>query len=542
MLSMMYDNIVIRFTIVPDHVRLALSSMQHGTRNPSSYLFDNYSSIGETMSPSQSPRRSSRLLGRLGVLRLLAMIVAACALVSLTGAAPAAAATFHVATKAHGFMLKGGPGHPQPVFSGTWKQDNRTGPCGAFGKSTPDSSGFILITGTHRDSTDIKSKMLDYMTNKLSNTTSNELAGILNLASWHVQNEAAFQQYYPWAVKTGVISAARVRAVTLLIGEAQQAASGYKLSVKADDSGVGHIGEGSLAFFTRRGAPAIGSDVIVQVTNGVIISVNGHPGNRGVTTKLGVHFQYKATRLGKDFPVSFKAVAYTPSTRQILKSNAQPGHQFIFTGGFRDVYVATYSYVIVPGDVTTATACDSDCNGMSTVSFSKCIEKGSNAAKYEKFVGTTLVATLNVASGTCADTTARLADASIITGTLCNTGTTVGGPCVSNVVKLPGSFEVVCPIIKITICYCSSSNPSIKFLVPATIAGGITNTRSGTGYVTVGTNATQSFALVNGVEKTIDLGALAPGTVVTFGFIAHHDADPASPEVFRKEWRSIPNA
>lgn len=498
------------------------------------------------MPASKPSRRFSRLLGRLGVLRLMASIVALGVFMALTGAAPASAATFQVATKSYGYTLKGGPGHPQPVHFGLWKQGNRTGPCGAFAKSTPDSSGLVLLNGVHPGTSALVSAELDFLVNKYSSTTSNVVAGDLAGAVWKVQGSPTFKTYYAWAVKTGVLSAARVRAIELMIGEAQQAASGYNLSVKADNVGVGHIGDGSLVLFTRRGTPAIGADVVVQATNAVILSVNGRPGNRGVTSKLGAHFTFKPLRMGKDYPVSFKAVAYTPSTRQVLKSNAQAGHQFIFTGNYRDNLVATYSYVITPGDTDTATTCDSDCNGMSTVTFSTCNAKGGDAVQYTKYVDSAVVATLNVAAGTCASTTARLADASIVTGTVCYTGTTVGGPCVSNVVKLPGSYEVVCPAwakkVLTVVCDCTISDGTLAMTVPATLGGGTPNSRRYVGYVTIGSNAVQTFPMVIGVTKTVELGNLPVGTVVTHGFIVYHDADPASAEIFRHEWRSIPNA
>jgi len=429
------------------------------------------------------------------------------------GATAASATTYSTATNAVGRTFKGGPGHAGPVWAGTWLNGGKKSFCNDFGLATPNSAGTTILTSAVLipRMTAEQSKQAKFIANKDAATTSPELAANSAFAIWRIQADPAFNTYYAAARASGVITLARHNAINAILLDAQQHGP-YQMTLVTTKVQVGQKGSGTVKVLGSNGKPAVGRTVTLTATNAKILTVNG------------VVFTYQRTNVGT---VSFKALLTSPSSATAGISISAAGHQHTLSGGYTESAVAYFSYALTPGQPTTTSVCNTDCNGISTVTFSFSNPSGAQAVKWTEKVGTAVVATLNVAAGTTGSKVVQLADGNVITTSYCYTGTVLGGSCTTATFNVAGTYEVVCPawaVATFTVsCNCTAKTSSATITAPAG------SPRYYRGFVSINGVVTQTQDLVNGQVTIIKSGTLSAGSTVIVSFTAFRDAARTAP-------------
>lgn len=453
--------------------------------------------------------------------RLLVGFLSMLMLSVTVGATAASATTYYAGTHAVGLTFKGGPGHWSSVWAGTHNNGKR-GFCIDFGLATPNRAGttvlsnLIVVPGMSLE----ESKQAKFIANKFSATTSTQLAANASFAIWQLQHDAAFNTWYSWARSTGIVTLARHTAITAIRLDAQQHGP-YKMTVSSTKVQVGQKASGPVKVLGSNGKPAVGRTVTLTATSAKILTVNGVVGSKGTTRSTGVVFTNQRTNVGK---VSFKSLLTSPSSATAGISISSAGHQRTLSGGYTESAVAYFSYDLTAGKPTVTSVCDTDCDGQSTVTFKYSNVSGAQAIKWTEKVGTTVVATLNVAAGTTGSKAVRLTDGNVITTSYCYTGTVLGGSCTTATVNVAGSFEVVCPAwaqgeIKLP-CSCDRTKPS-----SVTLTAPAGSPRFYRGFVSINNGAvTYQADLVNGQVVTIPIGTLGVGANVVVSFTVYRDA------------------
>lgn len=457
--------------------------------------------------------------------RILIGLLSVLVLIATVGATAASAVTYSTATHAVGLTFKGGPGHAGPVWAGTWLNGGKKGFCNDFGLATPNSAGTTILTSSvlvPRMTTE-QSKQAMIIVNKYVATTSSDTAANAGLAIWRLQADAAFNTWYAASRSAGVITLARHNAINAILLDAQQHGP-YKMSGISTKVQVGQKGSGTIKVLGSNGKPAVGRTVTLTATSAKILTVNGVAGYKGTTRSTGVVFTYQRTNVGK---VSFKALLTSPSSATAGISISAAGHQHTLSGGYTESAVAYFSYDLAAGQPTITSVCSSDCNGISTVTFSFSNPSGAQAVKWTEKVGTAVVATLNVAGGTTGSKAVKLADGNVITTQYCYTGAVLGGICTTATVSVAGSYEVVCPAWAIAtytvVCNCTTLSSFATITAPAG------SPRFYRGWVSVNGVVTVTQDLVNGQLATLKSGAHVSGSKVIVGFTVFRDAARSIP-------------
>ncbi len=460
--------------------------------------------------------------------RKLFIVLLSALLLSLsigTTTVTATAATYLTATRAVGLSFKGGPGHWATVSATTWNNGKR-GFCIDFGKAMPNRAGTTvlsasaLVPGMNAE----ESKQAKFIANKYAATTSPETAANASLAIWVRQHDAAFNTWYSWARSHGVITAARYNAVNAMLADATQHAP-YKMSESTSQVLPGQIGSGAVKVLGSNGKPAVGRTVTLTATGAKILTVNGVAGSKGTTRSTGVVFTNQRTNTGA---ATFKAVLTSPSSATAGISISSAGHQRTLSGGYTESAVAYYSYNKLAGRPSITSVCDTDCNGLSTVTFKFANPSGTQAIKWTEKVGTVVVATLSAKPGTTGSAVARLTDGKIITSSsYCYTGTVLGGACTTATVVVATPFEIVCPawaVASFTVsCNCTAKTSSATITAPAG------SPRFYRGSVSINGVVTQTQDLVNGQVTIIKSGTISAGSTVIVRFTAFRDAARTAP-------------
>ena len=444
----------------------------------------------------------------------------------------ASAVTYVTATHAVGLTFAGGPGHTRSVWAGTWNNGVR-GFCLDFGKSTANRSGRSVIAGNIPGMTAEESKQAKFIANKYSLTESREAAANAGLAVWRYQHDSAFNTWYKSARARGVITTARHNAVDAIILDARQHFD-YKITVDTITKvHVGQKGHGTVKVLGSNGRPAVGRSVLVGVSNGKILTVNGVAGTRGTTQATGVVFTYQRTTTST---VYFKATITAPSSAKAGLSISSSGHQRTLSGGFVETDWDYHSYYLRVNAPMMATTCDTDCEG-ATITF-RFPNPGAQAIKWTERIGARDVLTQSVKANTTITKSIRLKDGEkITTSEYCYT---VRGVCTAAPVVLKTPYEIVCPAwaqaeLKLP-CNCTPNAPtSVTLTSPAS------SPRFYRGFVSVN-GAVTPVNLVNGKPSTITIGRLGAGTKVVLSFRVYRDPPRTTPLLVMSRFEPVMRA
>ena len=454
---------------------------------------------------------------KLTVLFMSAVLFGGAALFSVGAAS---AVTYHRASHKVGLTFKGGPGHAGPVWAGTWNNGER-GFCLDFGKATPNRKGIKEISGKVPGMTAEESKQSKFIANKYADTGSREAAANAGIAIWRLQHDSAFNTWYRASRASGVISTPRHNKVDAIILDARQHGP-YKMTITNTQVLVGQKGSGTVKARGSNGKPAVGRPVTVTATSARILTVNGVSGNRGTSRSTGVVFTYQRNAPGK---ISFRATLTSPSSAKAGVSRSSAGHQRTLSGGYRESSFQYNAYDTKAGQPDIDSACDTTCNGKSTVTFRFANPSGAQAIKWIEKVGTQVVATLSAQPGGPPGTAqAHLIDGTVLTSSsYCYTGSVLGGPCTSGTVVIPINREIVCPAwaqgeLKRP-CKCTPNLPgSVTLTSPAS------SPRFYRGFVSINKGTPTPTNLVNGKPAIFSTGKLAAGTNVVISFTVYRDA------------------
>jgi hypothetical protein len=437
------------------------------------------------------------------------------------GSNTATAVTYRTANHAVGLNFKGGPGHWGTVWAGTYN-NGRRGFCIDFGKRMPNQRGQALLTGNVPGMSAEESKQAKFIANKYDLNGSREASANAGLAIWKLQHDSGFNTWYAWARSRNVVTNTRARAVDAIISDARQHAA-YKMSVSTNQVYLGQTGSGTVKVLGSNGKPAVGRSIALTATGAKILTVNGVAGSKGTTRSTGAVFTYQRTTADK---TSFKVALTSDSSATAQISLSSWGHQRTLSGGYAEGAAATYVYFLAVVGPSMSSACDTDCNGMSKVTFQYTNPKGAQAIKWTEKAGTRVVATLSARGGTTSiPVVVSLGDGTVITSSsYCYTGSVLGGPCTTATVAVRTNFEVVCPAwaqgeLQLP-CRCTPNQPAT-----VTLSSPAGSPRFYRGFVSINKGgATHQVDLVNGKPATINTGKLGVGTNVVISFTAYRDA------------------
>lgn len=431
---------------------------------------------------------------------------------SPVAAKPAAKA--EKATKAVGITYEGGPGHPGPVWAGTWDNGAR-GFCIDFELHTPSSTGTTKLTGSIPGMSAEQSSRIKAITNAYSTTTSAKKAARAQLAIWSIAADRAFAKWY----KASEVTKSARKAVKAVIADADRGP--FTIGVSSSKVHVGQDGTGKVKLVGGGNPGGVTLPVVLTATRAKIRTVDGVKGAKGTLGAGGLAFTYERTGPGK---IEFKTALSMPSPKTAGLSVTQNDHQRTLSGGYVETAIANYAYQLTPGKPTITSKCNSDCQGVASLSFAVCNPAGADAVTWTQKAGADVVATLSAAGGKCVKKTAKVGDGKKIVAAYCYTGS-VGGPCTTGTVKSAGSYEVVCPVwVKATYvmsCACDGvDGASVTFHAPGESA------RFYRGFVTLtkkGKDTVKQVDLENGAATKVDLGTLH-GVEVAATFLAYRDA------------------
>jgi hypothetical protein len=223
---------------------------------------------------------------------------------------------------------------------------------------------------------------------------------------------------------------------------------------------------------------------------------------------------------------SFRVALTSDSSATAQISLSSSGHQRTLSGGYAEGAAATSGYLLQVNKPVIVSACNTDCDGMSKVTFQFKNPNGAQAIKWTEKVGTRVVATLSAKGGTTsAPMVVSLGDGTVITSSsYCYTGSVLGGPCKTATVDVPTQFEVVCPAwaqgeLQLP-CKCTPNQPA-----SVTLSSPAGSPRFYRGFVSINKGvANYKVDLVNGKPATINTGKLGVGTNVVISFTAYRDA------------------
>ena len=451
------------------------------------------------------------------VLRLLAILMGSMLLTGTVAVSSAKAVGYTTATHAVGIRFQGGPGHYGTVWAGTWNNGVR-GFCIDFGLAIPDHASNPVIAGTIPGLTIVKSNRAKFIANKWWSSNSSTAAATASLAMWRMIGSTNVNTWYSWATSHGVISSAQNAAVNVVLNDA--ASYSARMTVTAKPVLVGQQTTGAVKALNTAGHAIVGRSVRLTATNAQILTVNGIRGTSGLTRSTGMALTYKRTGSST---VSFRALMTAPSALRATISTSMSGHQRTLGGGYTTSTTAYFSYSMAPRTPTITSVCGTNCDGMSTVTFSYCNPSGAQMVKWTEKVGTSVVGTFGVPTAGCAHTSAQVSDGNVIASSYCYT-TVLNGPCTTSSVTMPTKFEVVCPAWAqgdLTIpCTCAQTSPAYAtFLSPQT------SPRYYRGIININDGAvTYEVDLVNGTSNKVTTGNLGSGTHVVVSFVAYRDA------------------
>lgn len=473
-----------------------------------------------------TPSTFRRLLAAgVGALVLTSGAVVATASSAPAGSTPAAVAPARpaepeAAKQAVGISYPGGPGHPGPVWAGTWDNGER-GFCIDFTKHSPNNSGTTTITGAIPGMTARQSARIKQIANAYAKTTSPKQAAQAQLAVWVVE---AAPEFTRWYAASGVTKADR-KGVAEIVRETL--AGPVRIAVRAAKVQVGQRGAGTVAALDAPAAAA-GLPVEVRATGATIRSVNGAPGAKGRMTAKGLTFTYERTAPGK---VDLRAILSAPSRLRGGLSVTEGNHQRTLSGGQFETAEATFGYLLTAGQPTITTACSTDCDGVADLVVKACNPAGADTIRWTQRAGDKVLTALAVPAGKCGTAKGKAADGMLVASEYCYAAA-AAGDCTTSATTLSKRYEVVCPpwvqaTYELT-CNCpGAGGGTVTFTAP------VQSTRFYRGLVTVtpsGGKARQLRAdLLNGTPATVELPVLPKGGQVVVGFTTYRDAARAKP-------------
>lgn len=451
---------------------------------------------------------------------LLAQLLAGTPSATAMSTAPAIGprpAPAQAATPAVGLMFPGGPGHPDPVYAGTWNNGVRSF-CIDFGLHSPMNSGTAELKGSLPGMDAEQSARVKFLVNTYVMTKAPRQAARAQMAVWAVEGDADFKAWFASAS----VSKADRKAVGTMVTAAKTHGP-YEMSLQLDPVLVGQQGRGSVKVVASNGRVPVGVPVVLSATGGKILTTGGITGRKGTTGRKRVSFTYERTHAG---PVRVSVALTAPSSRIAGISITPPPHQETLGGGYVETAVANHSYTLAAERPTIVTSdCDTECKGVATVAFRICNPAGSDPIRWIEKTGGRVVATLEAAGGECSAETAKLADGKKIASSYCYTRGK-GGKCTTAVTKVPGAFEVICPPWATAsyqlACACDSADGgTITFTSPKN------SVRHYRGFVTVTDSAgtsTRAIDLVNGRPVEFAVGPLPRGGDLVISFRVYSDS------------------
>jgi len=455
---------------------------------------------------------------------------------------PAAAYSSRTANRSVGIEFAGGDGHRGKVWAGTWNNGER-GFCIDFGSTTPNNSGTKTLNGPDNipGMTTEETKQAKFVANKYSRTSSNEDAANANLAIWRYRADSAFNTWYNFARSKNVINPARHLEVNAIMADAAQHGL-YKVDIQIDSLEVGQTGFGRVTVRGSNNKPAAGRLISLSPTefagNGAkILKVNRGAGTQGITRPDGVLvFEYQSTKPGR---VGVRAWLTAPSSSQARLSITTSGHQRTLGGDFKE-FAKDYDDYTKYSDLKIGESCDTNCGGNSQVTFEADNTKGKQNIRWSVRKSVTksgespTAATFFVAPGLKGGQKVSLPDGSRITESwYCYTGSVLGGPCTSTLVKKATAHEVICPAwAQATLkapCNCTPGEPgSVTMSSPAG------SPRFYRGFVSVNKGPATALNLESGQPVTFPIGQMGAGTTnVVISFTVYKDAARTQPIVVK---------
>jgi hypothetical protein len=181
------------------------------------------------------------------------------------------------------------------------------------------------------------------------------------------------------------------------------------------------------------------------------------------------------------------------------------------------------SFNVGPGLTTMVSRCDTNCDGIATVKFTKANSAGSKIILYTMRSVGNAVASLYVSGGTTNSTTVRLNDGTIVTTEFCYVNT-IGGACVTDTVVLSGIQEVVCPgWVKLTFtgdCPCSGG---VNFTF--TLTSPVMGKRYYRATIVLNGSVVQTIDLINGVATATAPVMLSSNNRLVVQFVSYQYAN-----------------
>jgi hypothetical protein len=437
------------------------------------------------------------------------------AVVSVTMATPASAATVY-AKPYLGLTLKGGPGHPASVFAGLWYYAEPTkvekGNCIDFSRHNPSGSGTVLLkNGVIPGMTAAASAKANTIQALHAGTRNKAEAAAAALAIWALTPDKNFKTWYKWATTHGVISVSMKNLVTRYLAVN---VGPYKATVASTAVLPGQTTRVTVVVKTTRGLPApAGLRVSLAAGNAKLLRTTG------VTNASGV-FITNLTRTGVG-TVTVSAKVTVPLGNKAWLTNATPGTQRLLIAA-TGVISASMRYSKSPGRPAIVTQCDTNCNGIATVTATYCNPAGASTVHWtwtNVATGSVTMALL-VKPGTCGKVVKKIADATRLQAAYC-TWTTA---CTSAYVKIGSPVEIVCPpwagaSVTVSLGCVSCSVTNVTFTVPA-------STRFYVGTVTIGGKTVNTNLATGGTTNVpLDQFGVIKGQTVTVvvGFKAYRD-------------------
>ena len=435
------------------------------------------------------------------------------------GATTATAGTYATGSPAVGLSFPGGPGHPGPVWAGTW-QNGQKGFCIDFGEGTPNRKGSRVINGPIPGMTAEASRQAMLIANKYDKNGSSQTTANAGIAIWRLQHDSAFNKWYGFARKAGVITTAREDAINAIINDARQHAP-YNMHVTADKVLFGQSAKGTVKVFGSNGKPAVGRSVTVTATGAHILTVNGVKSHKGIVRSTFVAFTYQRTATAK---VTFKATLASDSSTKARVSVSSAGHQRTLSGGFTETEAKPFDYETTVNGPEITQECATNCDGVSKVTFTFNNPAKAQNITWEERIGSDRVQFSARPGATGTSKPAYFADGKVITSSsYCYTGSVFGGKCTTPWVTQKIKREIVCPAwakgeLELP-CNCTPDLPgSVTMTSPAG------STRFYRGFVSLDKGADTPIDLGNGISKTISTGKLVAGTNVVISFKVYKDA------------------
>lgn len=408
-----------------------------------------------------------------------------------------------------GVMLPGGPGHPGPVYAGTWKCGSVVGFCGNFPLHSPNHSGSTAILHRHPGLSQHRSDLAAWINGTYRLTNNRQTAARAQYAYWKVLGGKQFRTYDHWATRHHRFGKIR-HGANQMIARAELMV-GLRLRVHVAAAVVGQTKHDYVKVTGTGGKPVRG--VRVSLSS----NANGHlSAKSSVSNRKGLAWFYlKQVDLGK---AAVTASVRTVNLRYIVSTVPSVGRQHIYAVTRHRTLRARASANKLPSGPTMSTSCTTQCDGVARVTWIKGVETGASAMRYKFNVGNKTVARCDAAGGHNCKASAKLSDGTVWSSYSYCYLTKVHGRCKTSWVTVKVHEEIICPAwVQWTFkCDCGGA-PELQ----ATSL--VSSPRSYSFTVQYGSNS-KTVSLANGTPKNVALTGYKSGQEIAASFSAYRDS------------------